>query len=168
MDKSRSPYVSRLIPGAALLLLAALLWFSPKDSNYAPDIGLSLLDGRQIALSQLQGKPVLVTFWATTCGVCREEIPHLTQLYEDFSAQGFAMIAIAMAYDPPSQVLSFAQREGLPYAVALDVEGKAARAFGDVAVTPTSFLIAADGYILHHQVGALNIHDLRAQISTLL
>ena len=159
---------SGLIPGLALLLLSALLWVSPKGLGPAPDINLSLLDGRQISLGELLGKPVLITFWATSCLSCKKEIPHLIELHRDFASGGLEIIAIAMAYDPPSQILSFSKRKHLPYAIALDIHGEAARAFGKVAVTPTSFLISPDGNIAYRKPGEMNIRRLRTKIATLL
>jgi len=172
MDKTQGRLISGLIPGLipglALLFLSALLWVSPKDLGQAPDIGLSLLDGRQISLSQLRGQPVLITFWATSCAICREEIPHLIKLHTDLAPAGFEVIAIAMAYDPPNRILSFSKGEGLPYAIALDIQGEAARAFGRIEATPTSFLIGPDGRIAYRKVGKINFNALRTRIAALL
>ena len=114
------------------------------------------------------GRPVLVTFWATTCASCVKEIPHLAELYREFSPRGLEMIAIAMAYDPPNHVLAMRDARAIPYPIALDIEGTAARAFGNVRLTPTSFLIGPDGRIVQHNTGELDLADVHGQIRSLL
>ena len=131
----------------------------------APDINLALLDGRQISLQKLQGQPVLITFWATTCATCKKEIPHLIKLYEELSPNGLEIIAIPMSYDPPNQVLLLTEKEKIPYPVALDINGDAAQAFGNVEVTPTSFLIDPNGSISHYVVGKIDMEKLRRKIT---
>lgn len=156
------------IPGLALLFLGVLLALSPGHSRQAPEITMPILDGRQISLSKLLGQPVLVTFWATTCVTCRKEIPQLIELYQDLSPMGLEIIAVTMAYDPPSKVLALSKNKSLPYPVALDINGNIAEAFGDVNLTPTSFLIGPNGEVVHHKVGKMNMEQLRHKIMNLL
>ncbi len=134
----------------------------------APDITFPLLDGRELSLSSLAGKPVLITFWASTCIECRKEMPYLITLYNELSASGFEIIAVAMPYDPPNRVLEASQNHKVPYAVALDIDGKAVQAFGNVAVTPSAFLIAPDGNIVSSYTGRIDIEQLRDHILVLL
>jgi peroxiredoxin len=134
----------------------------------APDIRFPLLDGRELALSSLIGRPVLVTFWASTCIECRKEMPDLVALYEELSPSGFEIIAVAMPYDPPNRVLETSVKMELPYAVALDIDGAAVQAFGNVGVTPSSFLIAPDGSIVLSHTGVLDIDRLRRQVIDML
>ena len=116
-----------------VLLLGALwLWFMPTSLNKAPEISLPIIDGRKIDLQELQGQPVLVTFWSTTCSGCLKEMPHLVELYEEFAPQGLEIIGIAMYYDPPNQVLNMSKHRNIPYPIALDIKGQAAQAFGNV------------------------------------
>ena len=95
-------------------------------------------------------------------------MPHLVELYEEFGNGGFELIAVAMAYDPPNRVLELAVERRLPYPVALDLDGSLAAAFGDVKLTPTSFLVAPDGRIIRHRVGEMDLAGLRRQIEDLL
>ena len=110
----------------------------------------------------------MIRFWATTCSVCRKELPQLTALYDDLHLQGLALIAVAMPYDPPNRVLETAHREEIPYPVALDVMGRTTAAFGDVSLTPTTFLVAPDGRIAARYIGAVDFRKLRQRIETLL
>ena len=156
---------------SALLITAVLILgiqSSPLFNKTAPDITFPLLDGRKLAMSSLAGKPVLVTFWASTCIECRKEIPQLITLYNELSASGFEIIAVAMPYDPPYRVLEASQNQKVPYPVALDIDGKAVQAFGNVTVTPSAFLIGPDGNIIQSYAGRIDMIQLRNQIIDML
>jgi len=73
-----------------------------------------------------------------------------------------------MAYDPPDHVVALSKARNIPYRIALDINSKAARAFGDVGVTPTSFLIAPDGRVAHRKAGELDMHVVRQLIAGML
>lgn len=150
----------------ALILVGALgyLWLSPEGMKQAPAVTLRTLDGTRLDLSALRGSPVLVTFWATSCTGCVKEIPHLIELHEEFSPQGFKVVAIAMSYDPPNHVIAMREARKIPYTIALDTDDAAARAFGDVRLTPTTFLIAPDGRIVRQKIGEFDMDDMRGQI----
>lgn len=158
------------IASIAILLVATLayVWFTPDGLKRAPDIAVTTLEGKQVSLKALQGRPVLVTFWATTCPGCVKEMPHLVDLYNELGPQGLELIALAMAYDPEEQVREMARLKRLPYTVALDRDGSAAMAFGDVKLTPTSFLIAPDGRIVQQTLGEMDMQRLRNRIVGML
>jgi len=164
-SSKRLQVLSALIMTMVVLVGAVFILTQHKP---APDIRFPLLDGRELALSSLAGRPVLVTFWASTCIECRKEMPDLIALYNELSPAGFEIIAVAMPYDPPNRVLETSEKMELPYAVALDIDGAAVQAFGDVAVTPSSFLIAPDGNIVMSHTGVLDIDWLRRQIIDML
>jgi peroxiredoxin len=151
-----------------LFTCAAWLWFIPKSLNTAPAVTFKIIDGRQIDLINLQGRPVLVTFWATTCSSCMKEMPHLISLYNDLSGQGLEIIGVAMSYDPPNLVAALTRRRQIPFMISLDIDGSIAKAFDKVKLTPTTFLIAQDGTIISQKTGELNIDELRQQIFGLL
>ena len=156
---------------ALLLLIAsglAYLWFSPSALQKAPDVTLQTLKGERLRLSDLHGKPVLLTFWATTCSGCIKEMPHLIELYTQLHTQGLEVIGIAMAYDPPNQVASLVQARQVPYTIALDLDGKAAEAFGKIRLTPTTFLISPQGRIVHKKIGELDLNAIRSSIEQML
>lgn len=144
------------------------LWFSSWGGSRAPDIKLTITDGSTIELHQLRGKPVLVTFWATSCRGCVREMPHLIALYDELSNDGLEIIGVAMPYDPPNRVVKMISERAIPYPIAIDIEGNALLAFGDIIATPTSFLIAPDGTIAKHTTGEMNIDELRNTIISML
>ncbi|UCE31778.1 MAG: TlpA family protein disulfide reductase [Burkholderiales bacterium] len=153
-----------MLAGVLLLSLVAFAGWRMLEPDAAPQVTYKLIDGRRIAQQQLRGKVVLVNFWATSCVTCVREMPALAETHRRFSARGFETVAVAMAYDRPDHVLHFARTRALPFAVALDLQGETAAAFGDVAVTPTSFLIDRDGRIIEQWVGAPDFDALHALI----
>lgn len=154
----------------ALALFGGLgsLWLSPARSVQAPDITVTTLQGEKLSLAGLRGQPVLVTFWASTCTSCIREMPHLIELYNDLAPNGLEVIGIAMAYDPPNRVIELSKARQIPYPLVLDINSAAAKAFGDVSVTPSSFLIAPDGRIVLQKTGKLDTQKIRVLVLELL
>ena len=153
---------------ATLLGTLTWLWLGPAGLKNTPDITLLTIDGEELQLASLHGKPLLLTFWATSCPGCIKEMPHLIELYDELSPQGLEIIGIAMSYDKPSHVLSMRKARNIPYPVALDINGAAARAFGNVRRTPTSFLVAPDGRIVFRKTGEMDMPKLRNNILSML
>lgn len=153
-----------------VLLLGALawLWFSPSGLQRAPDISFKNVEGETMDLQQLQGRPVLVTFWATSCPGCIEEMPHLIEMYHDLAPRGLEIVGVAMAYDPPNHVMRMREERDIPYPIVLDVDSEIARAFGDVKLTPTHFLINPRGRIVHQKIGELDMDKVRDRILAML
>ena len=145
---------------AALGGLVIMLWPEPVRRGVA-ETEFQLLDGKKITLMELRGRPVLVAFWATSCKPCVEELPDLAKLYKELHPKGFELIAVAMPYDPPLNVQTFVKNQNVPYPVALDVEGKAVRAFDGVPYVPMAFLISPEGKIVYQQTGKLDIAKAR-------
>ena len=134
----------------------------------SPNLSFQVIDGREIKLSELRGAPVMVTFWATTCSTCVKKIPELKSLYNKFQPLGMEIIAIAMSYDPPNRILSFSRDKALPYTVALDLDGALARAFNEVDMTPSTFLIDSDGNVVFDKTGDFELETLEQKIVDLL
>ena len=103
------------------------------------------LNGSPVTMASLRGRPLLVNFWATSCSTCIAEMPDMVETYKKYQANGLELVAVAMSYDPPNYVLNYAETRQLPFKVALDTDGSAAKSFGDVKLTPTTFLIDKDG-----------------------
>ena len=149
--------------GAALSMLTACT-----RAEQAPAVGYTLLDGRKSSLAALQGRVVLVNFWATDCVPCIEEMPQLADTWRKFAPSGIDTLAVTMAYVTPFAVSNFAQSRQLPFGVAIDNTGEIAARFGDVRATPTSFLIDRHGRIAGRWAGRTDIADLQARIARLL
>lgn len=151
-----------LLVAIAGALLAVLLPSSAPQP--APEVTFTLLDGRTLPLSSWRGRPVLVSFWATTCRTCVAEMPDLVALYQALKPRGFDLIAVAMPYDPPNRVQQFVRERQVPFPIALDVLGQVTGAFPDVQHTPTAFLIDPQGNIVYHHVGKLDTDRVRRMI----
>jgi peroxiredoxin len=146
----------------AVLALVGALAYALMDKSAAPEATFTTLEGTTIALADLRGKVVLVNFWATSCPGCIKEMPGMVETYRQYKDRGFEIVAVAMSYDPPSYVANFVQTRQLPFPVALDVDGGHARAFGNVQLTPTSFIIGKNGDILEQKLGELDFVKLKA------
>lgn len=157
-----------LVAVVALIGAGAWVWSRPAGLTQAPEVTLTTLDGRQQRLSELRGHPLLVTFWATTCPSCIKEMPEFVALYRELAPDGLKIIGVAMSYDTISDVRTLTERRQLPYLIAHDTDGGLARAFGDVRLTPTTFLITADGRIVHQRVGEADVAQLRTILVGLL
>lgn len=146
--------------------LALLTGCSTRDP--APSVSYTLLDGRTGSLDALRGKVVLVNFWATSCVSCVKEMPQLVATHQQFQPKGFETLAVAMSYDPPAYVAQFASSRQLPFGVVIDNTGAVARGFGDVKITPTTFLLDKRGGIVKRYVGEPDFTALRALVEQLL
>lgn len=152
-----------------LLLLLGVLWLAPDSfSGKAPNASMTGLDGKAFSIEELRGKPVLVTFWATTCPGCIKEQPHLVDLHQKYSDKGLTIIGVAMAYDPLEQVEALTAKRQLPYIITHDTDGQIALNFGNIKLTPTSFLIAPDGVIRFKKIGELSMPIIEQEISQML
>ncbi|MGE5320612.1 MAG: peroxiredoxin family protein [Hyphomicrobiaceae bacterium] len=148
----------------AVLAIAGALFYALMEKPAAPAATFTTLEGKTISLEELRGKIVLVNFWATSCPGCVKEMPDLIETYNQYKGRGFEIVAVAMSYDPPNYVANFAKTRQLPFPVALDVNGEHARAFGNVQLTPTSFIIGKDGRIIQEKLGDLDFTKLKAML----
>ncbi len=158
--------------GAAVVVFVAIagwFWLSPVETGAVPDVQLLTITGAKMRLSSLRDRPVLVTFWATTCPTCIKEIPALKALYRRLGPYGLEVIGIAVYYDRPDQVMALAKRRDIPYPVALDLDRSAMRAFGmKRAITPTTILIAPDGRVVMRKTGLVDMDQLDRTIRAML
>lgn len=129
---------------------------------------MTTLDGQQVTLRDLHGKPVLVTFWATSCPSCIAEMPHLAALHEDLHGEGLEIIGVAMHHDPPERVAALVEQRDLPYTIVLDKDRSVARAFGGIGVTPTSYLITPNGRVVQRTIGEFDMAKLRSRVEGML
>ena len=150
------------------VLLSAVLALSGCGQDRAPESSFVLLDGSQMSTAQLKGQVALVNFWATSCTTCVAEMPEVVATYQQYKDKGYDTLAVAMSYDPPSYVVNFAQTRQLPFKVAIDNTGAAAKAWGDVQLTPTTYLVNKRGEIVKRFVGAPDFNELHRLIEKLL
>ena len=134
----------------------------------APASTMILLDGKPFSTEAMKGKVTLVNFWATSCTSCVAEMPEIITTYKKYAPQGYDTIAVAMSYDPPAFVVNFAQTRALPFKVAIDNTGAVAKAWGDVKLTPTTYLVNRKGEIVKRYVGTPDFEALHALIDKLL
>jgi peroxiredoxin len=150
----------KALAAGALLAVGVGGYFSLSAHKPAPAVEFTALDGSKISADSLRGKVVMVNFWATSCTTCVAEMPHMVETYNKYRGQGLEFVAVAMSYDPPDYVRNYAQSRQLPFKVALDASGAAASAFGDVKLTPTTFVIDKQGKILKRYVGEPQFAEL--------
>ena len=153
---------------AVLACMAALAWSWLAPAPQAPHVVFQTLSGRQLAMDELRGRVVVVKFWATTCTVCLDQMPATIETYNQFHDKGLDLVAVAMQYDPPNRVIEFTEATRLPFTIALDIQGKIARAFDDISATPTTVLIDRQGRILRRYVGEYDKTDFRSAIESAL
>jgi peroxiredoxin len=142
------------------LSIVLLLSMAGCGQRSAPDVSFTDIKGNKINLAQLKGKVVMVNFWATSCTTCVGEMPDMVKTYEKYHAQGLEYVAVAMSYDRPDYVVNFTETRKLPFNVVLDLDGKFAGQFGDVKMTPTTFVIDKQGMIIKKYVGAPEFYEL--------
>ncbi|MGI4716850.1 MAG: TlpA family protein disulfide reductase [Janthinobacterium lividum] len=146
--------------GALVLALAGVGYASFNSATPAPEVTFISIAGDKISTQSLRGKVVMVNFWATSCVTCVKEMPAMVETYEKYKGQGLEFVAVAMQYDPPNYVLNFTETRKLPFTVAIDSAGDIARQFGDVSLTPTTFVIDKDGKIIKRYVGEPSFPEL--------
>jgi len=149
MTKAGNLILAAVVAGA-IAFAAFALW---NARPAAPEVTFVSLQGEKITTTSLRGKVVLVNFWATDCVTCVKEMPDITATYNKYRAQGFETIAVAMRHDPPNYVLNFVDKNKLPFTVALDPMGELAKAFGEVKLTPTTFVIDRQGKVVTRILG---------------
>ncbi len=152
---------------AVALAIGAGVYVST-GTEAAPASTFVLLDGSKKSTDDLKGKVTLVNFWATSCVTCVAEMPKVIATYDKYKLQGYDTLAVAMSYDPPAYVVNYAETRKLPFKVAIDNTGAVAKAWGDVALTPTTFVVNKRGEIVKRYVGEPDFAELHKLIEKLL
>jgi peroxiredoxin len=155
------------VAAAAVLATGAALYWGT-SSAAAPESTFVLLDGSRQTTADLKGKVTLVNFWATSCVTCVAEMPKVIATYDKYKGRGYDTLAVAMSYDPPSYVVNYAQTRKLPFKVAIDNTGAVAKNWGDVQLTPTSYVVNKRGEIVKRYVGEPDFAELHKLIEKLL
>ena len=133
----------------------------------APDFALGNLDAETVRLSDFAGRVRLLNFWATWCGPCRLEMPHLQDLYETYRERGLTVIGISIDQGSTSAVREFVRKMGVTYPVVIG-DRQVREDYGRVSAIPTSFLVDRNGRVRRFFVGYRDKSVLEPEIQRLL
>ena len=153
---------------AFVVLAVGAYVFVGTGATTAPESTFVLLDGSKTTSASFKGKVTLVNFWATSCTTCVAEMPKIIATYDKYKTKGFDTVAVAMSYDPPAYVVNYAETRKLPFKVAIDNTGAVAKAWNEVKLTPTTYIVDKQGQIVKRYVGEPNFAELHALIEKLL
>ncbi|WP_313332810.1 TlpA disulfide reductase family protein [Comamonas sp.] len=167
MSRKTTTTVFTALAIAAALGIGAFV-YQGTGKAAAPESRFVLLNGSTQTTADMKGKVTLVNFWATSCTTCVAEMPEIVKTYDKYKDRGYDTLAVAMHYDPPSYVVNFAQSRKLPFKVAIDNTGQIAKDWGDIQLTPTTFVVNKQGQVVKRYVGAPNFDELHELIDKLL
>ena len=183
MLQNLSPKIFRLASVAILALSAFWIGISaslpggtaspgipaPQTGFLAPEFTLTSLQGETISLADLRGQAVLVNIWASWCGPCRSEMPAMQTIYQEYTSQGFTILAVnATNQDSQAEAANFANEYNLTFPILMDTDGRVGELY-QVSALPSSFFIRPDGTIQEVVIGGPMAEALlRTRVETLL
>jgi len=127
--------------------LASVVAFAKIKADSAPDFVLKSASGKNVRLSELKGRIVMLNFWATWCGPCAEEIPHLNELHESLDPYDFELLGINLDEDQ-SKAMHLAKKLDVNFPVLFDADKDVSKSF-DIKAMPTTIIIDRAGKIRH-------------------
>jgi peroxiredoxin len=135
----------------------------PRVGQQAPDFSLVDLDGNPVSLSDFRGKVVLINFWATWCPPCRQEMPAIEALHQEYKDRDVVVIGID-TYESPDKVRRFVQEGGYNWTFAIDTTGLVSRDYRIVAV-PSSFFVDRNGIVRAAIIGPMTLDTMEADLA---
>ena len=132
-----------------------------KDRMAAPDFTLPDAAGRKVSLKDFRGKVVFLNFWATWCESCREEMPSMERLYQEFKSKGLEIVAVNVKDKRPA-ALAFVKELKLNYPVLLDADGDVGLLYGSFGL-PVTYLVDRKGVLLARLWGPADWHSPAAR-----
>jgi len=153
----------------ASLLVVACAAPPETERKLAPPMVLKRVDsGDSYSLAAQKGKVVLVDLWATWCGPCLAELPHLQKLSDAFSPQDFQMVGVVIESGDATEVRDFIREKGVSYVNLLGEDGTKS-SFGPFLAYPTKYLVDKDGYVVQKYIGLVGERlneDVQALVRT--
>jgi len=136
---------------AALFATLALPVCGALVGTGAPDFTLPTAAGSNLRLKEQRGQVVMLNFWATWCGPCREEMPQLSRLYDKYHGSGFVLLGMNID-DDPRNAIALASKLGVRFPVLLDTDKKVSKLY-DLSEMPSTLLIDRDGRVRYIHLG---------------
>ena len=126
---------------------------APQKGSVAPDFSLkSVPDGKEVSLSSLRGKAVLVNFWATWCEPCKVEMPSLVDMQKKYGSQGLQIVGVAMDDADDKEISTFAHKMGVNYMVLRGTE-KVGELYGGIDHLPMTYYLDRSGKVVDETEG---------------
>ena len=125
----------------------------PNRDLPSQDFTLESLGGDKVSLSSFKGKVVLLSFWATWCGPCKQEMPEMQALYQKLKGRGFEVVAVDMMEDKAT-VSDFVKKNGYTFPILLDTTGEVGGGgLYDARAIPTNYIVDKTGRIVGRKIG---------------
>jgi peroxiredoxin len=148
---------ARLALATALALAANAAVPAIAPLAAAPDFTLHVMNGANLRLQEQRGRVVMVNFWATWCGPCRQEMPQLNRLYEKYHAAGFVLLGINVD-DDTSKAAEVAGKLGVTFPVLLDTDKTVSKLY-ELSTMPSTVIIDRDGKVRYMHRGYLTGYE---------
>ncbi|MCJ7508409.1 MAG: TlpA family protein disulfide reductase [candidate division Zixibacteria bacterium] len=159
----------RKIVCLVLILIVSALWFNCQKASKGSvlDVQVKGLDDKDYNLTGTKGDLILVNFWATWCPPCKQEIPELIKLQEEYKDKGLGVVGISMDSDGTKKVKQFVEDYKINYTVFIGSQEVVQR-YGGFYGIPVSFLVTKEGIIQKAYIGSLNKETVEKDLKTLL